>query len=73
MYNQLHEGLEAEGLEQGWERWAEGPPSATVASLYDQGGYVSLVKNEEGKRRKRKRGRKKVRGQTENKRSLLPV
>lgn len=61
----------------GWSRAGrggqKGPPSATVASLYDQGGYVSLVKNEEGKRRKRKRGRKKVRGQTENKRSLLPV
>ena len=25
MYNQLHKGLEAEGLDQGWEKWAEGP------------------------------------------------
>ena len=59
---------EAEGLEQGWEeRTGRGPPLSPVASLYDQGkGWGSLVKKEEGRKRR-------VGGRTENKRSLLPV
>ena len=54
---------EAEGLEQGWEeRTGRGPPLSPVASLYDQGkGWGSLVKKEEGRKR-RVGGQQKIKG-----------